>query len=53
VSYLDDLKKEYGDIFGTAPVSSSEFTKVSHPGAEPLYADTLSPEDLAAITGGG
>jgi hypothetical protein len=54
VSYLDDLKKEYGaGIFGAAPVSSSEFTKVSHPGAEPLYADTLSPEDLAAITGGG
>ena len=30
-----------------------DVTKASHPGAEPLYEDTLSPEDLAAIMEGG
>jgi len=30
-----------------------DVTKASHPGAEPLYEDTLSQEDLAAIMEGG
>ena len=38
---------------GSIPTLVSKVTKASHPGAEGLYADTLSPEDLAAIMEGG
>ena len=53
ISPYEKLKTAEREAEIAALEAVSEFTKASHPETEPRYADTLSPEDLAEITGSG